>query len=142
MSIQDLTIKEAKEKLKEYEELQTLFNIKIDPIELEGSKKSDLFERYVDKYVICRSRNEGVNAGYVVEADETGVILKEARRLFYHKPINKNVSWYEGVAKFGISSDSRVGTPIEKVIIEDYSLTLCTQEAEISIKNAPENEQD
>lgn len=140
MDIQNLTIIEAKKKLEEYKELQKIFNIEPDKNIQEPIKKN-LFDKYIGKYVICRSRNEGVNAGVVVELDETGVILKDARRLYYHKPINKNVSWYEGVAKFGISDDSRLGTPIEKIIVEDYSLTLCTAEAEKSIKEAKENEQ-
>ena len=108
----------------------------------EEQKKSNLFDRYIGKYVICRSRNEGVNAGYVVQADETGVILKDARRLYYHRPVNKNVSWYEGVAKYGLSDDSKTATAIEKIIIEDYSLTVCTKEAEESIKNAKESGQE
>ncbi len=102
---------------------------------------SSLFNRYIGKYVICRTRNEGINAGKVIELDETGVILEDARRLYYHKPVNKNVSWYEGVAKYGISNDSKLGTPIEKIIVEDYSLTVCTEEAEKSIREAKENEQ-
>jgi hypothetical protein len=139
MTIENLTIKEAKQKLEEYKELQTLFNF--EPEELTEPKKSNLFDRYIGKYVICRSRNEGVNAGYVVELDETGVILKEARRLYYHKPVNKNVSWYEGVAKYGLSDRSKTSTSIEKIIIEDYSLTVCTAEAEKSIKEAKDHEQ-
>ena len=116
MDINELTIGQLKE-------IKSMCGLNEQP-------SKGLFSRYVGKYVICRSRNEGVNSGVVVEADETGVILKDARRLFYHKPINKNVSWYEGVAKTGISSDSRVGTPVEKLIVEEYSLTVCTQEAE------------
>lgn len=100
-----------------------------------------IFNRYVGKYVICRSRNEGVNAGKVVALDETGVVLEDARRLHYHKPVNKNVSWYEGVAKTGIDSDSRLGTAIEKIIVEDYSLTVCTPYAEKSIRGAKDHEQ-
>ena len=61
--------------------------------------------------------------------------------MYYHKPVNKNVSWYEGVALSGISSDSKVGTAVEKVIIEDYSLTICTEVAEESIKGTADNEQ-
>lgn len=102
---------------------------------------SDLYSRYIGKYVICRSRNEGVNAGKVIQLDDTGVILEDARRLYYHKPINKNVSWYEGIAKCGISEDSRVGTAIEKIIVEDYSLTVCTPEAEKSLREVKDNEQ-
>ena len=105
------------------------------------SSGSNLYQRYVGKYVICRSRNEGVNSGVVVEADDTGVILKDARRLFYHRPINKNISWYEGVAISGLDSRSITGPACEKIIVEDYSLTLCTAEAEKSIREAKDNAQ-
>jgi hypothetical protein len=102
---------------------------------------SNLGKSFVGKYVIVRSRNEGINAGKVLELDETGVILEDARRLYYHKPANKNLSWYEGVAKEGISKDSKVGEPVLKLIIEDYSLTVCTDEAEQSIRKAKTNAQ-
>lgn len=103
--------------------------------------QNGIFNRYVGKYVICHSGNEGVNAGKVIALDETGVVLEDARRLHYHKPINKNVSWYEGVAKTGIDSDSRLGTAIEKIVVEDYSLTVCTPTAEESIRGAKDHEQ-
>lgn len=78
----------------------------------------------IGKNVIVRSRNEGINAGTVVVADETGVILENCRRIWYHKPKDKNLSWYEGVAMSGIDSASKVsGTVDKKVIIEDYSMT-------------------
>lgn len=138
MKIEDLTIKQVKQKLEEYEDLRKLFNI-LDP---KKDSKSNLFERYKGKYVICRTRNEGINAGFVVEADETGVILEKARRLYYHKPNNKKLSWYEGVALDGLSSDSKTGASVEKIIIEDYSLTLCTDKAKESIMEFVTNEQD
>ena len=104
-------------------------------------KSENIYSRYIGKYVVCRSRNEGINAGKVIALDETGVILEDARRLYYHKPVNKNVSWYEGVAKTGLDKSSKVGTSIEKIIAEDYSLTVCTDEAEKSIREAKDNEQ-
>ena len=100
-----------------------------------------MLERYIGKYVICRTRNEGINAGEVVSLDETGVILKDARRLYYHKPLDKSISWYEGVAISGISQDSKIGAAVEKAIIEDYSLTVCTELAKLSIISAKTNEQ-
>lgn len=126
MNIDELTLGQIKQ-------LKSLFGSEPD--------NKNLLSRYVGKYVICRSRNEGVNAGYVIEADETGVILKDARRLYYHKPVNKNTSWYEGVAVCGLSADSRTGEPVEKIIIEDYSLTVCTPAAEKSINEAKTNAQ-
>lgn len=136
MTIENLTIKEAKQKLEEYKQLKELFNIQNTE-----DVKSNLFDRYKGKYVICRTRNEGINAGFVEEADETGVILLQARRLYYHKPSNKKLSWYEGVALEGLSDESKTGAIVEKVIIEDYSLTICTDKAKKSILEAPTNEQ-
>lgn len=121
----------------EIKELRSVFSLASTP----QTNASNMYNRYIGKYVICRSRNEGINAGKVIAADETGVILESARRLYYHKPVNKNVSWYEGVAIFGISKDSKVGAAVEKFIVEDYSLTLCTEDAEKSIRGAKDNEQ-
>ena len=128
MNIDDLTISEARQ-------LANMFGGG------NNSTASNLYSRYVGKYVICRSRNEGINAGKVIEADETGVILEDARRLYYHKPKDTSISWYEGVAVSGVSEDSKIGEPVEKIIAEDYSLTVCSAEAEKSIKKAKTNEQ-
>jgi hypothetical protein len=103
--------------------------------------KSNLFDRYVGQYVICRTRNEGINAGKVIDCDETGVILEDSRRLYHHKPADKTLSWYEGVALEGLSRDSKIGAEVEKVIVEDYSLTVCTEKSEKSIRSAKANEQ-
>lgn len=103
--------------------------------------QSSLQSRAIGKYVIVRSRNEGVNAGILVEADETGCVLKNAKRLY--RPISKDrkLSWYEGVAVSGLGDKSMVsGAVEEKVIIEDYSLTLCTEEAQESIEGFKANE--
>lgn len=127
MNINDLTIGEARE-------LANLFGST-------SKQESSLYSRYIGKYVIARTRNEGINAGKVLALDETGVILEDARRLYYHKPADKSLSWYEGVAIDGLSSDSKVGAPVEKILAEDYSLTICTDKAEQSIRGAQSNEQ-
>jgi len=91
----------------------------------------------VGKYAIIRSRNEGINAGEIIAADETGVILKNARRIWYHRPADKSESWYEGVANSGLSEDSKVsGAVAQKAIIENYSVTLCTDVARQSLESA------
>lgn len=105
------------------------------------TSSSGLGNQFVGKYVIVRSRNEGINAGKVLELDDTGVILEDARRLYYHKPANKELSWYEGVALEGLSKDSKVGAEVTKLIIEDYSVTVCTKDAEKSIRGAKTNAQ-
>lgn len=105
------------------------------------AESSPLGSQFVGQYVIVRSRNEGINAGKVLELDDTGVILEDARRLYYHKPANKELSWYEGVALEGLSKDSKVGAEVTKLIVEDYSITVCTKEAEKSIRGAKTNAQ-
>lgn len=111
----------------------------------EGSEVSvtkTLGSGVVGKFVICRSRNEGINAGIVSALDHTGVILKDARRIWYHKPKDVNKSWYEGVAESGLSDDSKVSCTVsEKVIIEDYSLTICSEAAKVSIMTKVPNAQ-
>lgn len=101
-----------------------------------------LASSFIGKFVICRSRNEGINAGTVVELDDTGVVLKDVRRIWYHKPKDVNKSWYEGVALSGLSDDSKVSCTVEfKAIIEDYSLTACSEESKNSIISKVPNAQ-
>lgn len=122
-NIEDLTISQLRE-------LQGLFGG-------ESAQKANAIEHAIGKYVICRSVNEGVNAGFLVAADGTGCHLKDARRLKTHMP--EEGAWYESVALTGLKYDeSVVSAPApEKFIIEDYSLTVCTAEAAKSIQGMP-----
>ena len=104
-------------------------------------KENNLFDDCIGKYVLVRTRNEGVNAGFLEYADEFGCILEEARRLHYHKPLDSTVSWYEGVAKYGISDDSRLSTESKKIIVESYSLTICSDVAKNSMRDHKSHEQ-
>ena len=127
--------------------------IKIDEVEYirKDSVKSEVVEftgeetlasRMIGKKVIVRSYNEGLNAGVVVLADETGVELKDCRRIWYHRPKDKNLSWYEGVAMTGLDSTSKVsGTVDRKVIIERYSMTECSEDSFNSIMEKTPNAQ-
>ncbi len=90
----------------------------------------------IGKYVLVRSVNEGVNFGLVVDADGTGVIIKGARRLWDHASKDSDLEWYEGVSVSGLSDDSEISCAVlEKVIIEDYSLTICSEACIASITN-------
>ena len=90
------------------------------------------------KYVIVRTRNEGINCGIVEAADETGIILVDVRRIWYHQPYDKKMSWYEGVAISGLSDSSKISEIVQrKVIMEDYSITECTDAAIKSLKEYP-----
>ncbi len=98
--------------------------------------------RMIGKFVIVRSRNEGINAGTVVLADSTGVELRDCRRIYYHRPKDKAISWYEGVAVSGLDKSSKIsGTVSAKVILEDYSMTICSDKAEKSIMEMKPNAQ-
>lgn len=104
-------------------------------------KKSNLLSDVIGKKVLVRSSNEGINFGTVVNADETGIELKDARRLYYHKPKDSSLSWYEGVAESGLHKDSKVsGTVRTKILIEKYSVTMCTAIAIKSITEFEANE--
>ena len=115
-------------------------SIKSECVEFTGEES--IATRMIGKKVICRSRNDGINAGIVVLADETGVELKSCRRLWGFRPKDTKMSWYEGVCKSGISTDSKVSDTVDqKIIIEDYSLTICEDEAFTTIMELKPNEQ-
>lgn len=103
---------------------------------------SNIFDQFIGKYVIVRSYNEGVNCGFL-EAAESGVcVLRDARRMWYHTPQDKTQSWYEGVANTGLSEDSNMSAPVQqKVIVEDYSITVCSEIGQASLIMAPNHAQ-
>lgn len=136
IKIEDLTLKQILE-------IQNM-NLGVNNVNnvVNVSKETNLLSDYIGKYVIVRSRNEGINAGIIKNLDDTGIVLTEARRLYYHKPLDTDLSWYEGVATVGISSDSKISNAVdEKIIVEDYSITICSDVAKVSIQNAKTNKQ-
>ena len=112
----------------------------VQPVVYSGDET--LMSRHIGEKVIVRSRNEGINIGIVVYADETGIELKNARRIWYMKPKDKGLSWYEGVAVSGLSADSKVSNIVKsKVIVEDYSITVCYDKAYAQIMEKETNAQ-
>lgn len=104
--------------------------------------KKNLGNTFLGEFVLVRSKVEGINAGFLQEIDETGVVLATTRRLWYHKPKNKTLSWYEGVALSGVHEDSILSPTVPfKIIVENYSITPCTEEAKESILNHPTHPQ-
>jgi hypothetical protein len=115
-------------------------SVKHEIVEFTG--KETIASRLIGKKVIVRSRNEGINSGIVVLADETGIELKESRRLWRHYPKDKNLSWYEGVCVSGISDKSTVSVTVSsKFIIENYSATPCSDETFQTIMEITPNAQ-
>lgn len=116
--------------------------IKKDNAIVNYNGEKTISSRMIGKNVIVRSINEGINAGTVVLADDTGVELKNCRRIWYHRPKDKALSWYEGISVSGLSIDSKVSNTVKrKVIIEDYSMTECEDEAFKSIMSHTPNPQ-
>ena len=114
----------------------------VRPETVEFTGEETLASRMIGKKVLVRSRNEGINAGIVVLADESGVELRDCRRIWYHRPKDTSLSWYEGVAMSGISDTSKVsGTVDRKIIIEDYSMTEVTDDAFDTIMELTPNAQ-
>ena len=102
-----------------------------------GNQATSMYTSYKGKWVICRTRNEGVNFGQVKDCDDTGVILTYARRLWRVGKGAQGGFWYEGVANEGPSDTTEMSQAIaEKVIAEDYSLTLCSDDAAGALINA------
>jgi len=89
---------------------------------------------FTGRYVIVRTRNEGVNAGLVVENGAGFVHLKNARRLWKIIPPSSLEKWYEGVALSGLGAESQISVESEKLISEDYSITVCSAAAEENIR--------
>jgi len=127
MNIDDLTLRQVKE-------LNGLFG-------QQTAEAQNIFSSAIGKYVIVRSRNEGINAGILSIAGSDGCILKDAIRIWYHKPKDSKTAWYKGVAVSGLHSDSKVSVAVpEKYIVEDYSITVCSDVAMKSIKEHKPNE--
>ena len=126
MNINDMTIGEFKQ-------FSEMFNGG-------GKQNTSVAKQSIGKYVISRSRSEGLNAGKVIDADETGIVLEDARRIYYHE-VPEQGAWYEGIAVYGLSKGHRISNAVkEKIIIEDYSTTLCSDIGEKSIREALTNE--
>ncbi len=125
MNLNDITLGELKE-------INSMLN---------HQKNENSIDYPIGEYVIVRTRNEGINFGKLKQASSEGCVISDARRIYYHKPKNKSTAWYEGVAKSGVSDDSKLSTTVKvKYIIEDYSLTICTKEAIESLRNHKDHE--
>lgn len=125
MDINKLTIKDAKDKLKEYEQLKDLFNIE--------SEKNNIDNDYKDKYVLIRANRAGVFAGYIESTKNQEVIMTEARRLWYWDgAASLSQLAMEGVKK---PENCKFPIPIERIKIFDViEIIETTKKAEKSIK--------
>lgn len=94
-------------------------------------------ENLIGQYVIIRTRNEGLNCGFLESADETGCVLTKARRIYKSISKDKTLSWYEGVSVSGLCEKDGIisGIVDKKIIIEDYSITTVSLVAQSNLEN-------
>ena len=103
--------------------------------------EDNIYSDAIGKYVIIRSYNEGINVGYLEKADRSGCVLKDARRIFMVISKDINLSWYEGVAVSGLGDESKISGKVDKkYIVERYSITLVSKDAEKQILEFKPNE--
>ncbi len=90
-----------------------------------------------EKYVIVRSRDAGVHAGWLVERTGTEVRLREARRLWYW--VCAQGDFLSGVAKYGLKPESKVGGEIDITVLGVCEVIDCTETARESIQATREH---
>jgi len=127
MNIDDMTFGDLKK-------IAAMFSSTIYEKETPSSPPTPEVPDFSGRYVIVRTRNEGVNAGLVVENGAGFVHLKNARRLWKIIPPSSSEKWYEGVALSGLGAESQISVESEKLISEDYSITVCSAAAEANIR--------
>ena len=132
MNLNDMKFSEVMELKKQFEN----FGMATEEGKTKEGKTKDITQSAIGKWVIVRSVVEGINFGLVEEADETGIVLSQARRLWRHSTPKGDYSWYEGVSISGLSESSRISVSVsKKIILEDYSITFCTEKAIENIRN-------
>lgn len=138
VNIENLTIKEAKEKLQEYEELKKVFNIEEEQTENKTNNNS-IDSYYIGQKVIVRTYSAGVWFGTIFKKSGEEIILSNARRMWYWKA-KQSIS-LSAVAKYGIDSSSKIAPVVNNVWLKSIELLECSDIAISDIENSKEVEQ-
>ena len=133
--IENLTIKEAKEKINEYKNLLNVFNMK----EEETNNKNNINSEYIGRYVIVRTYSAGVWFGKVLKKEGNEIILGDAKRMFYWEA-KKSIS-LSAVARYGLTDSSRICPKVKQVWLQPIELIDCEANVIEQIKNFAETEQ-
>jgi hypothetical protein len=121
MNIDELTIREAKK-------LAALFTAGACNVPTGISSM-------IGKKAIIRTYSAGVWFGEVAEKEGNEIILKNARRLYYWKTVNKGLSLSE-VAMLGLHRDSKVCQAVPLVWLQPIEIIPCSDVAIESIEGA------
>lgn len=100
MNIDDLTIGQAKELVKQF-----------------GGENNEPESYLLGQYVIVRSRESGVHAGFLTQRHNRLVVLKESRRLWYWKA--KMEHTLSAVALHGLGDGSKIAGVLPVVEVLD-----------------------
>ena len=123
MNINELTIGQAKE----------LANLFADKKEANSVLPAQI-NCFIGQKVIIRTYSAGVFFGELVEKCNKEVILKNARRLYYWKTVDKGISLSE-VAISGLHGDSKICEAVDNIWLEAIEIIPCTKTAIKSIEN-------
>ena len=100
MNIDDLTIGQAKELAKQF-----------------GDKNNEPESYLLGQYVIVRSGQSGVHAGFLTQRHNRLVVLKESRRLWYWEA--KKEHTLSAVALHGLGDGSKIAAALPMIEILD-----------------------
>ena len=125
MDINDLTIGQTKE-------LVAMFGDKYGKTAKADSSSNKYIDDLIGAQVIVRSRDSGVHYGTLASKSGDEVFLTNSRRLW--KWVCAKGDFLSGVAKYGITSDSKVGCSIDIVVLGVCEIIECTDEAAASIE--------
>jgi hypothetical protein len=74
-------------------------------------------EGFLGQYVIVRTTKAGVLCGRIKSLSPEVIVLEDARRLWYHKPLAG--AWYEGCATYGVSESTKASETLPWAIIKE-----------------------
>ncbi len=136
MTIQDLTIKEVKQRLQEYKEIQELFNIPQGDVK---TRSDEGLNCQLGEKVIIRTYSAGVWFGTLEQKSRNEVILSNARRMWRFW-CAKSIS-LSGVAQYGLNQEkSKICPAVDKVWLEAIEIIALTDIAIKSIEGAEDVE--
>ncbi|MGB1214939.1 MAG: DUF6948 domain-containing protein [Pikeienuella sp.] len=87
----------------------------------------------VGKYVIVRSRDSGVHAGFLARHQGCHISLTDSRRLWYWKAAKEHT--LSAVSLFGLSGGSKISSAVGRIeILDACEIIPCTPTSQDSIQ--------
>lgn len=99
-----------------------------------NKKKPAVITKIELPYVICRCRDAGVHAGFLVSQSGREAQLQQGRRLWRWRVPMGQPAFLSGVAQHGLGEDCRIGCPVDTALTEVCEVLSCSPEAARSIQ--------